>query len=86
MFDFRFRRLSLAWAVLLACAAPACFAENEVASRRFPINAEGTVTLQTTSGVVRINIWDRDEVRVDTIKRPLSADLVDQLDMRYLAL
>ena len=57
--------------------------ESEVSSRIFPIGAEGVVTVRATSGVIRVSIWDRDEVRVEMIKRTDTHELLDLLRVEF---
>lgn len=72
-------------ALTLALAAPAVVraGETDVSSRIFPIGAEGIVTVRTTSGVIRVSVWDRDEVRVDMIKRADNRELLDLIRVEF---
>jgi DUF4097 and DUF4098 domain-containing protein YvlB len=40
----------------------------------FPLAADGTVYLENYSGTVRILVWDRNEVKVDALKRAVSRE------------
>ncbi len=79
MIASRLQVICLTLTVALAAPAAARGGENEVASKTFPMGAEGVVTVQATTGIIRVGIWDRDEVRVETIKRTENKELLDQL-------
>lgn len=73
----------LALALLLLVSPVVRSAENDVSSQTFPIGAEGVVTVRATSGVIRVGVWDRDEVRVDMIKRADNRELADLMRVEF---
>lgn len=83
MTSFQLRIFRLAAPFLFALTTALCIAENDVSYRVFPINAEGIITVQSTSGVVKVGVWDRDEVRVDMIRRAENPDALEQVQVQF---
>lgn len=73
----------LAFALLLAAVPALPAAESEVTSKTFQLNYEGTVKVRATTGVIRVNVWDRDEARVDLIKHCDSPDLLEFMRVNF---
>ncbi len=71
------RLLPLGFAVVASLAPAARGAEADVSTRTFLLNYEGIVKVRATTGVIRVNVWDRDEARVDIIKRCETPDLLE---------
>ncbi len=71
------RILLLGFAALASSTSAARGAEADVSSRTFPLNYEGYVKIRATTGVIRVNVWDRDEARVDIIKHCDTTDLLE---------
>jgi len=76
-----FRALQLGCAVLLAGASPAilCAGTNslEEFSRTYAFTAHGRISLENLNGDVHITSWDRDEVRVQAVKRAPNAERLE---------
>jgi len=79
MIHILFRAIPLTLAVLVAVSPAARGAEADVSSRVFQLNYEGTVKIRATTGVIRVNVWDRDEARVDVIKHCETTDLLEYM-------
>lgn len=72
----------LATGLLLSLAAGAQ-AQNpeelrEELHRTFPLSADGRVTLENISGAVKITAWDRNEIKIDAVKRAYSRERLDE--------
>jgi DUF4097 and DUF4098 domain-containing protein YvlB len=79
----------LAVGVLLGVAASAT-AQNagelrEEFHRTFPLAANGRVSLENISGVVKITAWDRSEIKVDAVKRAYSRERLDEAQIKFVA-
>src|SRR3712207_1721642 len=48
----------------------------------YPLAAGGRVSLSNINGGVRIRGWDRDEVRVDAVKRAATQELLREAQIR----
>lgn len=57
-------------ALLLALALPATLAAQQKISTGFPLDADGSLRIQSPAGTVRIVAWDRDSVAVSGIIAP----------------
>lgn len=77
------RVLCLALSLALALPAVARGGETEVSSQIFPIGSEGVVAVRATTGIIRVGVWDRDEVRVEMIKRTDNRELLDLLRVEF---
>ncbi len=69
-------------AVVLAAALSPLAAGAEVTGefhQTYPIAADGRVAIQNVNGNIRISTWDRNEVKVDAIKRAESKEQLDEL-------
>ena len=56
--------------------------ETEEFHQTYPLSANGRIELQNINGPVRISVWDRDEVKVDAIKRAGSKHDLDEVQIR----
>jgi len=65
--------------VLLAGTATADRPYTERFDETFPLNATGRVSLDNINGDVVVQVWDRDEVRVEALKSADSQELLDSL-------
>lgn len=79
----------LAMGVLFGLAAGAK-AQNagelrEEFHRTFPLAANGSVSLENISGVVKIAAWDRSEIKVDAVKRAYSRERLDEAQIKFVA-
>lgn len=79
----------LAIGVLLgwATVAPAQNAGElrEEVHRTFPLSANGRVSLENISGVVKIMAWDRNEIKVDAVKRAYTRERLDEAEVKFFA-
>ena len=69
---------SLSLAVMLA--APAAYAGQELREeihKEYPFDKSGKVSLENANGNVHIQTWDRDEVKVDAVKRGKNQEQLD---------
>jgi DUF4097 and DUF4098 domain-containing protein YvlB len=68
-----FRALHFGCAVLVAGAVPAVLSAGtnslEEFSQTYALSAHGRISLENLNGDVRITSWDRDEVKVEAVKR-----------------
>lgn len=70
--------LSLATFIL----APAAFATTEVREefhQTYPLDKQGRVQLENVNGNVRITTWDREEIKVDAVKRAKKQEHLDEV-------
>ncbi len=51
----------------------------------YPLAQEGRVSLDNITGAVRITAWDRNEVRVDAVKRAYTAEKLQEAEIRVEA-
>jgi DUF4097 and DUF4098 domain-containing protein YvlB len=56
--------------------------ETEEFHKTYPLSANGRIELQNINGPVRITVWDRDEVKVDAIKRADSKHDLDEVQIK----
>ncbi len=62
--------------------APAVFAANEVREefrQTYPLDKQGKVRLDNVNGDVRIVTWDREEIKVEAIKRAKKQEHLDEV-------
>lgn len=73
------------WIVALqaALAAAADQPYQETVDRSFSVSPTVRVGLDNVNGDVSIDVWDRDEVRVQAVKRASTAELLAELDVRF---
>jgi len=69
-------RLGALLAAVQTLSAAAGFSIEEF-SRSFAFSPRGCIFLENLNGDVRITSWDRDEVRVEAVKRALTPDRLD---------
>lgn len=50
--------------------------------RTFPLAADGRVSLENIDGTVKITTWERNEVKVDAVKRAYSRERLDEAQIR----
>ena len=75
-----FRWFSLAGATLMAAAPATSLAAGysvEEFSQSYALPAQGRIFLENLNGDVRISTWDRDEVKVEAVKRALRPERLD---------
>ena len=81
----------VAFMVLVAEGSGAVLAQSRTESRTelraefhqsYPLSAGGRVSLENIQGAVRVIGWDRNEVRVDAVKRAYSAERLAEADIR----
>ena len=58
------------------------FAETEEFHQTYPLSANGRIDLANINGPVQIKAWDRNEVKVDAIKRAGSKHDVDEVQIK----
>lgn len=51
----------------------------------YPLTANGRVELQNINGAVHITAWDKNEVKVDAVKRAHSAEQLKEAEIRVVA-
>jgi DUF4097 and DUF4098 domain-containing protein YvlB len=56
--------------------------ESEEFHQTYPLSANGRIELQNINGPVQIKAWDRDEVKVDAIKRAGSKHDLDEVQIK----
>jgi hypothetical protein len=71
------RAFPLALAALFAVFSAARGAETDASSQSFPLNYGGIVKVRATTGIIRVNVWDRDEAKVEIIKHCETRDLLE---------
>jgi DUF4097 and DUF4098 domain-containing protein YvlB len=84
------RRATWTGAVLGALAAFLAFSlqarafgiESEELHQTYPLAANGRIELENINGPVEIKAWDRDEVKVDAIKRAGSKQDLDEVQIK----
>jgi DUF4097 and DUF4098 domain-containing protein YvlB len=69
--------MALAVMVLGAAAAEGAF--EDYFDQSFPLAAGGSVSIENVNGDVTIEVWDRDEVRVQAVKSASSTELLEGL-------
>jgi len=72
-------------AMVLAATAVAGFDVIDNFDQTFPLAANGSVSLDNVNGDVTIEVWGRDEVRVQAIKRAGSQETMDKLEIEIHA-
>ncbi|MDX6696596.1 MAG: hypothetical protein QOF02_4199 [Blastocatellia bacterium] len=82
--------LALVAAGLLLSVAPGSTAQNseelrEEFHRTFPLAADGRVTLSTISGAVKVTTWERNEIKIDAVKRAYSRERLDEAQIKINA-
>jgi hypothetical protein len=56
--------------------------ETEEMHQTYPLSASGTLELENINGSVRISAWDREEVKLDAIKRADSKERLQEVEIR----
>ncbi|HVF28390.1 MAG TPA: DUF4097 family beta strand repeat-containing protein, partial [Pyrinomonadaceae bacterium] len=51
----------------------------------YPLAANGRVSLQNINGAVRVGVWERNEVRVDAVKRAYTRERLDEAQIKVEA-
>jgi DUF4097 and DUF4098 domain-containing protein YvlB len=67
--------------LLMSVMGAVAFAQSVVREefhQTYPLAADGRVTLENINGAVRINAWDRNEVKVDAVKWAYTRERVDE--------
>jgi hypothetical protein len=83
MIPILLRVVPLALTALLAVAPVAPAAEADVSSQVFLLNSEGAVKIRATTGIIRVNVWDRDEAKVDVIKHCETPELLEFMRVKF---
>ncbi|MBD0326001.1 MAG: DUF4097 family beta strand repeat protein [Pyrinomonadaceae bacterium] len=52
---------------------------REEVHRTFPLSADGRISLENISGAVKITAWDRNEVKLDAVKRAYTRERLDEV-------
>jgi DUF4097 and DUF4098 domain-containing protein YvlB len=52
---------------------------REEVHRTFPLSADGRISLENISGAVKIAAWDRNEVKLDAVKRAYTRERLDEV-------
>jgi DUF4097 and DUF4098 domain-containing protein YvlB len=52
---------------------------REEVHRTFPLAADGRISLENISGAVKITAWDRNEVKLDAVKRAYTRERLDEV-------
>lgn len=77
--------------LLLACASVAQVSAQsyqelrEEFHRTYPLTSTGRVSLENINGSVNISVWDRDEVRVDAVKRAYRQERLNEAQIEVNA-
>ena len=50
--------------------------------RTFPMSPTGRISLENIQGTVRIQAWDRSEVKVDAVKSAYSRELLNEAEIK----
>jgi DUF4097 and DUF4098 domain-containing protein YvlB len=81
------KRLTLVSLATLLGALAVCSAEEvrEEFHQTHPLNQQGHVHLENVNGNVRIVTWDRDEIKVDAIKRAKKQEHLDEVKIELEA-
>ena len=82
MKSIRSRTLSILLSLATVAFAQAVFAAKEVREefhQTYPLDREGKVQLENVNGDVRIVTWDREEIKVDAIKRAKKQEHLDEV-------
>jgi DUF4097 and DUF4098 domain-containing protein YvlB len=66
----------------LALQAHAYGLETEEFHQTYPLSASGRIELENINGPVQIKVWDRDEVKVEAIKRAGSKQDLDEVQIK----
>lgn len=75
----------LTWADVPVSAGQGREELQEEFHRTYPLAAGGRVSLENVQGAVRIAAWDRNEVRVDAVKRAYTAQRLAEAEIRVEA-
>ncbi|MGI8565907.1 MAG: hypothetical protein ACR2LZ_05420, partial [Pyrinomonadaceae bacterium] len=51
----------------------------------YPLAGGGRVSLQNINGAVRVGVWERNEVRVDAVKRAYTRERLDEAQIKVEA-
>ncbi len=75
------------WTFLLPLAllAGSALAAQEEFSKTYPLSERGRVSLANVNGDMRVQVWDRDEVRVEATKRAGSESALQELRIEVRA-
>jgi len=74
--------------IATAAGAHAVFAANEVREeflQTYPLDKQGKVQLENVNGNVRIVTWDREEIKVEAIKRAKKQEHLDEVKIEVEA-
>ncbi|HEY0406074.1 MAG TPA: DUF4097 family beta strand repeat-containing protein [Pyrinomonadaceae bacterium] len=55
---------------------------REELHRTFPLTADGRITLANISGAVKITAWDRNEIKIDAVKRAYTRERLDEAQIK----
>lgn len=73
--------IALAATALSLCLTGSLKAQDELREelhRTIPLAAQGRITLENVSGAVKITAWDRNEVKLDAVKRAYSRERLEE--------
>lgn len=75
------------WALLLPLAllAGSALAAQEELSQTYPLSERGRVSLDNVNGGLRVQVWDRDEVKLEALKRADSEAALAELKVEVRA-
>lgn len=79
----RYIQLPLIMMTLLMCVAAGVLAQTgeevrEEFHQTYPLSATGRLSLENINGAVHINAWDRNEVRLDAVKKAYTRERLDE--------
>lgn len=82
--------LLLAIGLMSSLAASSALTQNsqelrEELNRTFPLSADGRVTLENIAGKVKIAAWDRNEVKVEAVKRAYTRERLSEVQININA-
>lgn len=80
--NLRGRILMGVFAIAASTAAFAGYDVTEDFAETHPLSATGRVSLDNVNGDVTIEAWDRDEVRIQAVKRTDSQETMDDLEIQ----
>jgi DUF4097 and DUF4098 domain-containing protein YvlB len=58
------------------------FDETERFEQSYPINADGRVSVSNINGSITVEAWDRNEVRLEAVKRAENREALDAIDLK----
>ena len=75
------------WTVVIGAAAMAVAEQpyEEYFDQTYPVASGVEVSLENVNGDVSVDVWDRNEVRVEAVKKASSADLLAKMEIEIEA-